>query len=75
MQGLVDSLTVRMLLGACALPHSNEIGVANVADIADTERNQSNGAARRRNEFDFDTVWFVDFDNRAEVAELETMLG
>lgn len=65
---------MRATRGACELSDRDEIGVGNVAHVANIQREQSAGSTRRRNEFDLDAVRLVDFDDRAEVADPEPML-
>jgi hypothetical protein len=41
-----------------------------MADIANADREQSDGATRSRNEFDLQAARLVDFYDRTEVADL-----
>jgi hypothetical protein len=62
------------LRGSCELSNGDEIGVGDVTNIGSRECEQCAGPARSSNEFDLESVWFVDFDDGTEIAALEPML-
>jgi hypothetical protein len=63
-----------MLRGPREWPNGYKICIANLTHISCAQRKQSASPAGSRDEFDLERIRLVDFDDRAKVAALESML-